>query len=266
MNIVSNFAERFNKALKIRNMKQSDIVELTGIGKSSISTYLTGEYEPKQKNTYKIAKALNVSEPWLMGYDVPMNSDSLAKEVKLLEEIEKIIGRSVTEQDADLVTKIINQSNNPNQYAYDLFDSLSSENQMNTVSYMRALKLVNKQNKPRIQILGQTAAGQPIEYGDTYAQDINDVENIPKGADYALVVNGDSMEPTIKNGQTIYIRKTPDVENGSIAVVEVDGAVTCKKVYKWADHIELQSINTTYEPMIITGGNFRILGEVILPD
>jgi repressor LexA len=53
-------------------MKQADIVEATKIGKSSISTYLTGEYEPKQRNVYRIAKALNVNEAWLMGHDVPM--------------------------------------------------------------------------------------------------------------------------------------------------------------------------------------------------
>ena len=159
---------------------------------------------------------------------------------------------------------IIYETNMPDKYVMDLYHSLSNEGQQDTVSYMRALKLVNKPNRPKIQILGQTAAGQPIEYGDSYAQDVEDIEHIPKGADYALTVNGDSMEPVIKNGQVIYIKAKPDVEDGTIAVVEIDGAVTCKKVYKWKDHIELQSLNTKYEPIIITGGNFRILGEVIL--
>ena len=65
-------ANRINQALHLRNMRQADLVNLTGIGKSSISTYISGEYEPKQKNIYKIAKALDVSEAWLMGLDVPM--------------------------------------------------------------------------------------------------------------------------------------------------------------------------------------------------
>lgn len=64
------------EALEIRNMKQADLVEKTGIGKSSISTYLTGSYEPKQRNIYKIAKALDVNEAWLMGNDVPMERGS----------------------------------------------------------------------------------------------------------------------------------------------------------------------------------------------
>lgn len=65
-------AERLNKAMKIRGMKQIELSGITGIGKSSISTYLSGDYVPKQKNLHKIAQALGVSEAWLMGADVPM--------------------------------------------------------------------------------------------------------------------------------------------------------------------------------------------------
>lgn len=69
---MGTIADRIKEALEIRNMKQIDLVEKTKIGKSSISTYISGAYEPKQKNIYKIAKALNVDEAWLMGLDVPM--------------------------------------------------------------------------------------------------------------------------------------------------------------------------------------------------
>lgn len=69
---MATIANRIKEAMTIRGMKQVDLVSLTGIGKSSISTYLSGEYEPKQRNIYKIAKALDVSEAWLMGEDVPM--------------------------------------------------------------------------------------------------------------------------------------------------------------------------------------------------
>ncbi len=75
---METISERIKKALSIRNMRQSDLVEKTGIGKSSISTYLSGAYEPKQRNIYKIAKALDVSEAWLMGADVPMSRIDLS--------------------------------------------------------------------------------------------------------------------------------------------------------------------------------------------
>lgn len=73
---MATIAQRIREGLTIRGMKQADLVYKTGIGKSSISTYISGNYEPKQRNIYKIANALNVSEAWLMGYDVPMERES----------------------------------------------------------------------------------------------------------------------------------------------------------------------------------------------
>ena len=69
---VETCAERIKKALDIKGIKQSDLRRLTKIPKSSMSQYMSGDYEPKQDRIYLIAKALNVSEAWLMGYDVPM--------------------------------------------------------------------------------------------------------------------------------------------------------------------------------------------------
>lgn len=67
-----SFANRLNEAMRIRNFKQVDLVERTGLTKSAISQYVSGIYEPKQKALYLLAKALNVNEAWLMGYDVSM--------------------------------------------------------------------------------------------------------------------------------------------------------------------------------------------------
>lgn len=66
------FSKRMKDAMQLRNMKQVELCERTGLGKSAISQYLSGTYEPKQKGVYEIAKALDVSEAWLMGYDVPI--------------------------------------------------------------------------------------------------------------------------------------------------------------------------------------------------
>lgn len=72
---VSTLASRLSQALNIRRMKQSELCHIAKIPKSSLSQYLSGDYEPKQDRIYIIAKALNVSEAWLMGYDVPMERD-----------------------------------------------------------------------------------------------------------------------------------------------------------------------------------------------
>ena len=77
--------ERIKTALYIRRMKQCDLCKLANVPKSSLSLYLSGAYEPKQDRIYSMAKALNVSEAWLMGYDVPMETNS-PNESKLTEE------------------------------------------------------------------------------------------------------------------------------------------------------------------------------------
>ena len=66
-------AERIKEGMELRGLKQSDLVERTGISKGALSSYLSGRYVPKQNNIYLIAKALNVSEAWLMGNDVPID-------------------------------------------------------------------------------------------------------------------------------------------------------------------------------------------------
>lgn len=80
--------KRIKQALELRGMKQTDLVEATGIGKSAISQYLSGKYVPKQTATHLIAKALNVSEAWLMGYDVPIERIEEVKRVVTKEEQE----------------------------------------------------------------------------------------------------------------------------------------------------------------------------------
>ncbi|WP_314067501.1 helix-turn-helix domain-containing protein [uncultured Vagococcus sp.] len=69
---MESFANRLKQAMDVRNMKASELSEKTGIGKSSISQWLSGKYEAKQDKIYLLATALDVDEAWLMGLDVSM--------------------------------------------------------------------------------------------------------------------------------------------------------------------------------------------------
>lgn len=82
----ATIAQRLREALDRSGKKQADLVRETGLDRGSVSSYLSGKYEPKQKAIYKLAQALDVSESWLLGYDVPMartqdqkKNDQLAK-------------------------------------------------------------------------------------------------------------------------------------------------------------------------------------------
>lgn len=63
---------RIEEALKLRGLKAVELVEKSGVKKSSLSSYISQRYQPKQKALLSMARALEVSELWLAGYDVPM--------------------------------------------------------------------------------------------------------------------------------------------------------------------------------------------------
>ena len=68
---VASTAERLREAIKDAGKKQIDLVRATGIDKGSLNHYVHGRYEPKSNAINKLARALNVSEMWLWGYNVP---------------------------------------------------------------------------------------------------------------------------------------------------------------------------------------------------
>lgn len=70
---------RIREALAIRNMRQVDLVEQTGIDKGAINHYVNNKYQPKQHALMSMAKALDVNEIWLAGYDVPMERNVVDK-------------------------------------------------------------------------------------------------------------------------------------------------------------------------------------------
>lgn len=72
---ISTFAQRLRAGLDARQMTQAELSSRSKISKSSISHYLKGDWEGKQDAVYSIAQVLNVSEAWLMGYDVPMDAE-----------------------------------------------------------------------------------------------------------------------------------------------------------------------------------------------
>ena len=66
------FEKRLKEALELREMSQTELSKKTGISKAALSQYMKGLYRAKQDRVELLANALNVSEAWLMGYDVPI--------------------------------------------------------------------------------------------------------------------------------------------------------------------------------------------------
>lgn len=101
----------------------------------------------------------------------------------------------------------------------------------------------------KVPLLGTIAAGIPIyaeENFDGYRESTEDVR-----ADFCLKIKGDSMiGARINDGDIVFIRKQPDVENGEIAAVLIDGEATLKRVYKKNGSLVLQAENPKYAPIV----------------
>ena len=80
---MESFKNRFSAAMKERHMTQAQLANITKIAQGTISNYSVGKYAPKGNNLSKIAEALNVSEAWLAGYDVPKDFTDLSVDDQL---------------------------------------------------------------------------------------------------------------------------------------------------------------------------------------
>ena len=121
-----------------------------------------------------------------------------------------------------------------------------------------------------INVYGRVAAGIPLEM----IEDIIDTEEIPEelaktGDFFGLQIHGDSMEPRMKEGDVVIVRKQDDAESGDTVIATVNGTdATCKRLKKYADGIALIATNPAYDPMYfsneeISNKPVRIIGRVM---
>ena len=137
------------------------------------------------------------------------------------------------------------------------------ENSDTTQSLSNIENIIPLPNTKEIPLLGKIACGDPI----TAVENIEDYVEVPEFtyADFALTCQGDSMiNARINDGDIVYIRQQPEVENGEIAAVLIDGEATLKRVFYGKGTIMLQAENPTYQPMMFSKEailDVRILGK-----
>lgn len=119
----------------------------------------------------------------------------------------------------------------------------------------------------KLPVLGKIACGEPI-----YAEENIDfvaVKDAPSNADFILIANGDSMiNANIHDGDYVFIKKQPIVQNGEIAAVIIEDEATLKRVYfdKENQTMTLVAENSAYAPLVYSGDrleNIKILGKAL---
>lgn len=120
-------------------------------------------------------------------------------------------------------------------------------------------------NIARIPVIGTIACGDPIDAEQNVVDYLELPGHLPDGA-FALICEGDSMEPGLQDGDLVVIEPTPNVEDGEVAAVLVDGdtKATLKQVRHVGDTIWLMPTNPAYSPIVLDKDHpGRILGKKI---
>lgn len=116
-----------------------------------------------------------------------------------------------------------------------------------------------------VPILGQIACGEPILAEQNVESTIMLPEDVK--ADFALRCNGDSMiDANIQDGDIVFMKIMPEVENGEIAAVVVGDEATLKKVYHQNNTLTLMPANSSYEPLVYSKeelNDIRICGKAV---
>ena len=127
----------------------------------------------------------------------------------------------------------------------------SDEKEVQSISFFDFTSIPNLMPLPKtreVPRLGIIACGEPI----LARENIEDYDRAPEGVncDFTPKCKGDSMAPTIQDGDLVAIRIQPEVENGEIAAVRIENEATLKRVYLHNDYIELRPDNMSHPSII----------------
>ncbi|HBL3197199.1 TPA: S24 family peptidase [Enterococcus faecium] len=237
-------------ARKKKKLTQEQLSKLTGYSQNTISNHENGNRSLDEDNIKTYATALDLTPDDL--FEALDIKNSLENKMMIIDKKQTKIDNLL-----DLYSQL-EESRQTKVYNF-AEQQLEEQNRGNVVHFPKKEKL------PTIKNSASAANPTELVYGDTVVEE-EEFERVPNNADFAVPIIGDSMEPVIRNGQFVFVKEQPDVEDGEIAIVEIDGdGVTCKEVYKdyESQTIILRSINELYEDRVVSPEQIRIIGKVV---
>lgn len=237
-------------ARKKKKLTQEQLSKLTGYSQNTISNHENGNRSLDEDNIKTYATALDLTPDDL--FEALDIKNSLENKMMIIDKKQTKIDNLL-----DLYSQL-EESRQTKVYNF-AEQQLEEQNRGNVVHFPKKEKL------PTIKNSASAANPTELVYGDTVVEE-EEFERVPNNADFAVPIIGDSMEPVIRNGQFVFVKEQPDVEDGEIAIVEIDGdGVTCKEVYKdyESQTIILRSINELYQDRVVSPEQIRIIGKVV---
>lgn len=258
----SSTSARLRQLMSETGLRQVDILEKSKpfqkqlgvkMGRSALSQYVTGKSKPDDKKLYLLSKTLNVSEAWLMGYDV---------EKKRVPDNE----RNSTSNEQPEILPIYNKLEKPRQEKVLSYakDQLEEQENSNIISIFN--KPQDDEDYITDYVEGLVAAGHGTFQEDNLHMEVKlRAEDVPEEYDTIAKVAGDSMEPLIEDNDLLFIKVTSQVDINSIGIFQVNGKNFVKKLKRDYDGSwYLQSLNSGYEEIHLTeNDDIRTIGEVV---
>jgi repressor LexA len=134
----------------------------------------------------------------------------------------------------------------------------------------RAIEVLSSLGKPvlssvrEIPILGRVPAGKPFLSEENVEGFLTVPSDMGSGRLFVLQVKGDSMtDAGILDGDQAILKQQATAENGQIVCAMINGEATLKKFYKKDNVVTLRAENENYAPIVVSGGEFRILGRLV---
>ena len=260
----SSTSERLKQLMSERNLRQVDILEKSKLfqkqlgvkmGRSALSQYVTGKSKPDDKKLYLLSKTLDVSEAWLMGYDV--DSKRVPDEK-----------RGTTQNEHPEIISIYNQLEQQRQEKVLSYakDQLEEQEKPEVVSIFDKLKAEEEENYITDYVEGLVAAGHGTFQEDNLHMEVKlRAADVPNKYDTIAKVAGDSMEPLIEDNDLLFIKVTSQVDVNDIGIFQINGKNFVKKLKRDYDGSwYLQSLNSGYEEIYLTeDDDIRTIGEVV---
>lgn len=242
---MSDISERILSEIRSANISYGELASITGIPKAALQRYATGATEKIPINRLEqIAAALHTTAAYLMGWE-----EDEASQADELSRIDRI------------------------------YQALNSDGQDELVRYGTYLTSQDvyrrDDSKPHVEYIKHylvpAAAGyaSPIE-GEDYELIAKDPK-APVSADFCITISGDSMEPYIRDGELVYVKRDAALQDFDVGVFYVDGDVFCKQyTIDPFRNLYLLSANPKREDANITisrdsGRNVVCFGKVLLP-
>ncbi|MCE5737770.1 helix-turn-helix transcriptional regulator [Staphylococcus pseudintermedius] len=232
---MTSFSSNLERLMNKRDMSDSDLATLVDVNRTTVTRWRKGIRSPKLDKLPEIANVFGVE---------PLD---LISESNIQEVIAKI-------------NDVSSQLTPPRQKRVLDFANEQLNEQNNKVLHINSNNIVSEE----VAVYGYASAGtgETLIDGVEFTMQYNG--HIPNH-DFALQVNGDSMEPLFEDKEIIFIDKTKQINSGQIGIFVIDGEAYLKKVFINEEGIRLVSLNPKYPDLHFDSSHdIKVAGKVIL--